>query len=94
MHIIVKLILICVIFSSFHNIDLLCSMLDYCCMPRCQEWGTVPPKRQQRGWIIDLCLGARSGARSLPSGNKEDSIIMVEASVLSVLAASDPLLDF
>jgi hypothetical protein len=40
-HIIVILIVINIFFSSFNNVDLLCSMSADCCMPQCQEWGTM-----------------------------------------------------
>ncbi len=41
MHIIVKIIVIYIFFSSFNDIDLLGSMLADCCMPWHQEWGLV-----------------------------------------------------
>ena len=28
-------------FPGFNNVDLFCSMLADCCMPWCQEWGTM-----------------------------------------------------
>ena len=40
-HIIVKLIVISIVFSSFNNVDLLRSMSANCCMPRHRGWGTM-----------------------------------------------------
>ncbi len=40
-HIIVILIVINIFFSSFNDVDLLRSMTADCCMPWCQEWGTM-----------------------------------------------------
>ncbi len=41
MHIIVKLIVISIVFSSFNDVDLFRSMSDDCCMPQRREWGTM-----------------------------------------------------
>ncbi len=40
-HIIVELKLTTIIFYSFHNVDLLCTMPADCCMPRLREWGIM-----------------------------------------------------
>jgi hypothetical protein len=40
-HIIVMLLVINILFSSFNDVDLLRSMLADCCMPQRQEWGTM-----------------------------------------------------
>jgi hypothetical protein len=42
-------------YSSFNNIDLLCSMLADCCVPRCREWGTMTAVRRRRPpWFIGV----------------------------------------
>jgi hypothetical protein len=40
-HMIVKIIVISIYFSSFNDVDLLRSMSADCCMPRRWEWGTM-----------------------------------------------------
>ncbi len=42
-----KYIVKTIIFSSFNNIDLLCSMLANCCMQRCRGEGTMAAIRQR-----------------------------------------------
>jgi hypothetical protein len=40
-HIIFKLIVISIVFSSFNNVDLFCSMSANCCMPWRRGWGAM-----------------------------------------------------
>jgi hypothetical protein len=57
LHIIVKIIVISIFFSSFNNVDLLCSMLVDCCMPPRQEWGTMAAVGgQQPPWLACVCI--------------------------------------
>ena len=57
-HIIVKLIVISIVFSSFNNVDLLRSMSANCCMPRHKGWGTMAAVGRRRPpWLAGaFCL--------------------------------------
>ncbi len=45
------------LFSSFNGIDLLRSMLADCCLPRCQEWGTMAAMGGWRPpWLACVCI--------------------------------------
>ena len=56
-HIIVKIIVISIFFSSFNGVDLLRSMSADCCMPRCQEWGTMAAVGGLRPpWLACVCI--------------------------------------
>jgi hypothetical protein len=44
-------------FSSFNDVDLFCSMLADCCMPRCRGWGTMVAVGQRRPpWLAGACI--------------------------------------
>jgi hypothetical protein len=59
-HIIVKLIVISIVFSSFNDVNLLHTMLADRCMPLCPGWWRLYPasvyfcKRETRSWVNKL----------------------------------------
>ena len=57
-HIIVlKLIVISIVFSSFNDVDLFCSMLADYCMPRRRGWGTMTAVGWRRPpWLAGACI--------------------------------------
>jgi hypothetical protein len=45
------------LFSSFNNVDLLCSMSADCCMPWRREWGTMAAVGGRRPpWLACVCI--------------------------------------
>ena len=56
-HIIFKLIVISIVFSSFNNVDLLSSISANCCMPRRRGWGAMAAVGRQRPpWLDVACI--------------------------------------
>ena len=56
-HMIFKLIVICIVFSSFNNLDLLRSMSANCCMPRRRGWGAMAAVGRRRPpWLAGACI--------------------------------------
>jgi hypothetical protein len=61
-HIMVQLIVISIVFSSFNDVDLFRSMPADCCMPRRRGWGTITALGRRRPPWLKSVSGAHVGS--------------------------------